>query len=346
MIEGRLSRRSRTADIGLGGPRRAVVVAVVLTAVGGTLLHLLWPGPPPGERPIRHLALIGPAARADAEISGLAWAGDRLILLPQYPGPPRTDAPSLFQVTREALTVSRTDDRPVVPEPLPCDFVGDLGPAFDGFEAIAVDGDALYLTAELEDDGHGVVGVLLRGRLEGDRAVVELDRHLALRAQTGLANIGYEALVLVPDGVLVLYEVNGEPNPTPRALLADRGLTTLREVPLDGLEYRLTDATAADGEGRFWVANYHWPGSGWSPGVCELTRSYGRGQSHARCRTVERLVEMRWTGDAVRLTGRAPLLLELVDDAHARNWEGVARDGDGFVLVTDRYPETIFAYVE
>ncbi|PSQ75955.1 MAG: hypothetical protein BRD37_07870, partial [Bacteroidetes bacterium QH_8_67_23] len=37
------------------------------------------------ERPVRLLPLAGPLSSADAEVSGLAWHGSDLILLPQHP---------------------------------------------------------------------------------------------------------------------------------------------------------------------------------------------------------------------------------------------------------------------
>ena len=37
------------------------------------------------ERPVRLLPLSGPITRPEAEISALAWYGDTLVLVPQYP---------------------------------------------------------------------------------------------------------------------------------------------------------------------------------------------------------------------------------------------------------------------
>ena len=38
--------------------------------------------------------------------------------------------------------------------------------------------------------------------------------------------------------------------------------------------------------------------------------------------------------------------LKLIDDQNARNWEAIARlDNLGYLLATDKYPETIFAFV-
>ena len=112
------------------------------------------------------------------------------------------------------------------------------------------------------------------------------------------------------------------------------------------IEYRVTDATTLDDRDRFWVINYHWPGAPWHTGACEITERYGQGASHARCRTVERLVELQRTAQGIQATDRAPVQLELLDDEHPRNWEGIVRlPGRGFLLVTDEHPTTIFAFV-
>ncbi|MGD8794675.1 MAG: hypothetical protein PVF47_19150, partial [Anaerolineae bacterium] len=40
----------------------------------------------PAEVAVRPIPLAGPAAQAEAEFSGMAWYGEHLVLLPQYPG--------------------------------------------------------------------------------------------------------------------------------------------------------------------------------------------------------------------------------------------------------------------
>ena len=41
--------------------------------------------PPPQEVPVQVIPLTGPIASPDAQISGMAWYGDTLVILPQYP---------------------------------------------------------------------------------------------------------------------------------------------------------------------------------------------------------------------------------------------------------------------
>jgi hypothetical protein len=60
---------------------------------------------------------------------------------------------------------------------------------------------------------------------------------------------------------------------------------------------------------------------------------------------VERLVEFRVENSQVRMTNHPPIQLEQIEE-ESRNWEGVVRlNNRGFLLITDKYPETIFAFV-
>jgi hypothetical protein len=62
---------------------------------------------------------------------------------------------------------------------------------------------------------------------------------------------------------------------------------------------------------------------------------------------VERLVELKQMPRAIVRTATPPLYLELANTP--RNWEGVVRFDDdtrrGFLLVSDRHPTTLLAYV-
>jgi hypothetical protein len=311
-----------------------------------------WPSEPSPARgqPILPIPLAGGPELPEAEISGLAWHEDELVLLPQYPA---RFGGSVFVAARrdlEAFIAGRSRG-PVRVRRVPLDAPGleDALPGFDGYEAIAFAGEDVYCAVEARPDPEHTVGYLLRGhaapgRLE--RITIDVSHRARLAAQTDLTNTGYEAITVQGERVLALYEANGDINPHPRVLAFDRALEPEHELALGELEYRVTDATTVDSDGRFWVANYHWPGSPWQPGVCRLTEQYGRGESHARCTTVERLVELAIVGGRVEPTARPPILLELVDDLHARNWEGVVRmPGGGFLMMTDEHPASILAFV-
>ena len=62
---------------------------------------------------------------------------------------------------------------------------------------------------------------------------------------------------------------------------------------------------------------------------------------------IERLLELRLTTDGrIVRTESPPLNLELLPDGECRNWEAVVRlDDRGFLLMTDKYPGTLLAFV-
>ena len=118
-------------------------------------------------------------------------------------------------------------------------------------------------------------------------------------------------------------------------------------LPFPTIEYRLTDATETDGEGRFWMINYLKDGGvkKLDPAPDELAAQYGLGLTHAEAQAVERLVEFQVTEEGVVRTHTPPIQLQLLDD-QSRNWEGIVRLGQrGFLLMTDKYPETILGFV-
>jgi len=324
------------------------VVGVGLVLLGSALAHPAGSQERPAERGVHPIALDGVLATPEVELSGLAWHGDQLVLLPQYPA---RHGDVLFALRRHRVEayLDGDRDRPLHARPVPLVAPGlaEGVEGFEGFEAIAFAGRDAYLAVEATARDR-TTGWLVRGRVEDDlaRVIVDVEGRVPLRPQTRIENLGYEALVVGPSGVTALYEANGAVNSDPVALAFDRTLDGHAERRMDRLEYRLTDATRADAAGRFWVTNYLWPGTEWTVGVCPLTRRWGRGASHARAPSVERLVELHLREDRVALTDTPPVQLALEHGGRSRNWEGIARLGSrGLLLVTDEHPRSMLAFV-
>lgn len=323
---------------------------LALLAIGALIyLARLPPDRRPREEAIVPIPLAGGVEPSRTELSGLDWYGDTLVLMPQYPS---RHGDALFAIERDAIEsfLDHPGEAPLAARRVALDARGvqEAIEGFDGFEAIVFVDDQVFFAVEGNRDETRFAGFVVRGHVEGDlaRIVLEPERYAAFEAQNDLANTGYETLLRQGDRLLAIYETNGEVNPRPYAVAIDRDLARRANLPVRHLEYRVTDATSVDAEGRFWVANYHWPGAPWASGACSLTERYGQGESHARCATVERLVEMQITDLGIQPTDRPPILFELVDDEHARNWEGLVRlEGRGFLVVTDEHPDTILAFV-
>jgi hypothetical protein len=158
-----------------------------------------------------------------------------------------------------------------------------------------------------------------------------------------------ESLVVYGGRLLTLYEANGaNVNPAPVAHLFHAApLEPAGTLPFPNVEYRVTDATAPDDEGRFWAINYLWPGDveKLRPAPDPIAAEHGTGATHREETTVERLVEFRITPEGIVRTETPPIWLQL-ETKVSRNWEGVVRlDDRGFLLVTDTFPETLLAFV-
>ena len=288
----------------------------------------------PAEVPVQRLAMDGPLADAESEISGLAWYGAQLVLLPQYPS--RVDN-SVYTISRSALDAAIDGSTPTLsPKAVPLVAPGLDGIAgFQGYEAIAFDGDTAWVTIECEP-GKGMLGWLVKGTMSGSELVLDPATRQQLAPLGPIGNMAFEAVIVTPDGPLAFYEANGVVS-SPVALSPGRD-----PVPMPRVPFRITDATDVQ-DGRFWVINYFWPGDDKLAGADPIARKYGKGPTHAASDTVERLVELQ-LGAGIAYTSTPPIQLELGDKA--RNWEGVVRHRDGFVLATDKFPETILAYVK
>ena len=306
---------------------------------------------PSVPRPLLEIPLAGRVTTSRAEFSGLAWYGDYLVLLPQFPTRFGWGDGALFVLDRAEIDafVDGTNPGPLTPRPLPVDAPGLRAaiPGWEGFESIVFDGERVYLTIEASLSS-GMLGWIVAGRVEPDLSAVHIDAASAvsITPQADLGNMTDEAIVMIGSGddanLLTIYEANGwlvNSQPVAHRFAAD--LTPLASLPLPSVEYRITDATRADENGRFWAINYFYPGDvKLKPGSDPLVRLIVKNLPQ-----VERLVEFQISDDRVRFSGTPPVHLQLLE-ADARNWEGIVRlDDRGFLLVTDTHPRTILAFV-
>jgi hypothetical protein len=302
------------------------------------------------------LPLAGALERRQAEISGMAWYGDWLVLLPQFPWFDDRQQSFLYLLPKAEI-IDFLDGRlagPLTPQRIPFEASGIAVtiPGFEGFEAIAFAGDRVFVTVEA-DLGSSMQGWLLRGEIEPDLSRIRLDveSRTPIDPQASYLNMSDEAILLRESAagleILTFYEANGRlANPKPIANRFDAELRPLPSLPMPNVEYRITDATALDAEDRFWVSNYFWPGEvqiliGGSALSARLRTLFSRATLHP----VERLVELEYSVEGIRYTATPPINLTL-GDGDPRNWEGIVRlDNRGFLIATDRFPETILAFV-
>jgi len=301
------------------------------------------------EIQIVELPLEGESAKTDAEYSGLSWYGEYLILLPQFPS---RFGNHLWAIPKTQILAYLDGEREIL-SPQKLSFIDDGVKeglrGFEGYEALAFDGNRAYLTIE-SDVGSKMACYVVGGQIDPNLSALTLDA--ATRNEiphpVEIDNMCDEALLVRDGQVFTFFEANGaNVNPQPEVHRFDSDLKFQGTNTLPNIEYRLTDVTALDAAGRFWAINYMFAGDAGKldPAPDSFTAQIEAGSSHIGSDTIERLLEFEITADGIALTGTAPIWLQLLPD-EARNWEGLVRlDGRGFLIVTDKFPDTILAFV-
>jgi hypothetical protein len=306
------------------------------------------------EQPVISIPLKGPIADRNAEVSGLAWYGEYLIFLPQYPNfSSGYKGDGFLYALPKADIVALLDGRSNSPlEPVAIPLNDSVLRAqiknYQGFEAIGFSGERVFLTIEA-GEGSDMHGYLVAGKvMPGLGGIMLDDDHLVeIPLQRQIDNMSDESLLVLDDRILTIYEVNGVGvNPEPVAHAFDFNLNPLGTVPFPPIEYRISDAALVGDGSRFWVVNCFYPGDkNILPLFDPLTARFGQGLTHSQNETVERLVEMHYSKSGITIADKPPVLLTLIADSN-RNWEGLALlKGRGFLLITDKFPETILAFV-
>ena len=310
---------------------------------------------PPKEIPVQEIPLSGPITSPKAQISGMAWHGDTLVILPQYPEKviPGGGVSTVFALSKQEIldNLSGSITDPLIPHQITFRAPNLAGrfPGYEGYEAIAFDGDQVFLTVESNHQGN-MQGFMISGEYQPDlnRITLNYESLTEIPLPVQIFNYAYESIVVTNDRALTIYEANGiDLNPNPIAFSIERSSLIPEQNDLSNIEYRLTDATDIDKNGRFWVMNIFMPIEFWLyTDYDPIFEKYRRGNTHAEFLNVERMLELQYDGESFSLTNREPLQLELIDEANSRNWEALVKLDDlGFLAMTDTYPETILGFI-
>lgn len=309
------------------------------------------------EQSLIELPLHGEAANADNEYSGLAWWNDSLILLPQYPSGIWANQESKLYLIEKANILAYIENPELEIEIETISFLdaftGQEIAGFEGYEAIEFIGDNVYLTIEASPNGK-MKAYVVKGVVEqanGKLQNIRLDQSLwlELETQNDNKNASYEALTTDGEYLYTIFEQNGEDqNEQPFVLKIDQDLSVVDELPIDRINFRLTDASRIDENGEFWMINYFFPGDTHLKVKSDaLSEKYGLGKSHLENEVVERFVKFKLENEGIKLVDEAPIYLELLPKNVARNWEGfVEFDDIGFILITDKFPNSILSFVK
>jgi len=309
----------------------------------------------PTVRPLL-LPLTGPLADPAAEVSSMTWQGDTLVILPQYPDQFADEGlMGFFAVNKQEILDALDDEgrKPLQPRLVLCRGPGLLGivRGFDGLEAMCCIGHHYYLTVEADEDT-AMAGYLVSGHFDVVEGMVVMDmtRMSSIPMGLNIPNIAEEAILVDGERVITISEANGlNINPAPQAKAFNTEVEFIGLIPMPQIEYRVTDATALDSGRRFWVINYYYPPERekLDPAPDPELARFGDPASFDPDRCIERLLELQLTvDDRIIRTDTPPLNLELLPDGRCRNWEAVVRlDDRGFLMMTDKYPGTLLAFV-
>ena len=308
----------------------------------------------------RLLEIEGPLADRRAEISGMTWYQDTLVIMPQFPDR-FADGPELgfFILTKSQIlaAIDGLTDGALQPRLETCHAPGLAGivRGFDGLEAIGMAGNQSFFTVEAEDDT-AMAGYLVSGLADverGDKIALDLSRLTPIPLGVNIPNIAEESIIVDGDRVITLSEANGrDANPLRSAKVFNLEAGFVGALPMPQIEYRVTDATELDDRDRFWVINYFFPPEGWKikPAPDPELAKFGDPASFDPRDCIERLLELMIVrdegGDVIVRTDTPPINLELLPDRECRNWEALVRlDDRGFLIMTDKFPTTLLAFV-
>lgn len=353
------------------------LVSVGLVSVGLVFLVLVFLVPPAcaeisAQPPARCAAVTvdvtfipfdGPLQSPEAEVSGLAWDGvDTLVIMPQHPEKfGEVGNLGLFVMMKQDISQSLEHlfagrmAHPLHPEFVYCRAGGMMRiiQGFDGLEAIGGIGNRVYMTVEASEDtvmaGYLVSGLYVADE-NGGTGTIDMTRMTSIPMGLNIPNIAEESMIIAGDRVITMSEANGRNLvKEPRAKVFNKTVDFLGSIPFPHIEYRVTDATALDENGRFWVMNFFYPGEAekLKPAADPEVFWFGPGEGQIPGGPIERLLELRLTDDdRIVRTETPPIYLRPAADGVGRNWEALVRlDDRGFLLMTDQYPGTLLGFV-
>ena len=306
---------------------------------------------------VRPIPLAAPLNEDNIEFSGMAWCGDSLIMLPQYPErfSPKGQT-SLYRLKKNDILAylngESTDQIDATSIRLYENDIRERMTFFDGYEAIACDENTVWLSIEAKNLFGTYQAYIVPAELDLDTQTpnisVRTDQIRYVKSQSGIINKGDEAIVLHGDHLVSLHEVNDQRMvPQPKGNRVHTSSGEQDQINFENLPYRVTDASAVDQQGKFWIINYQYSGDRFSRDATDtLAEQYGKGKSHQQYYNTERLIEYQFSDGQIKRTDRAPIQL-FMQGKEGRNWEGLVKlDKRGFLLVTDKHPKTILGFVD
>ena len=261
------------------------------------------------------------------EISGMTTYKDNLILLPE-----NLNGYYFYIPFDKIMNTLRTGDKILpVQKTFTTRKLKERYPGLDGFEAIAFNGDDVYIMVEVRIDGK-MAGLLLWGTIIPSTMEIDIPEEniMLIKPPAQIDNFSFESLTITDGQLIMIYETNGSKTiDKPFQYVVNLDDMSINKTPFPNIDFRLTDATSVV-DNKFWMINYYWTGDKETLGV---PNDVG----------IERLVEFKLGYNGIERSSSEYITLDNLDDPH--NWEGLVRFGRGFLICTDKWPRMVLGYI-
>ena len=261
------------------------------------------------------------------EISGMTTYKDNLILLPE-----NLNGYYFYIPFDEIMNTLRTGDKILpIQKTFTTRKLKERYPGLDGFEAIAFNGDDVYIMVEVRIDGK-MAGLLLWGTIIPSTMEIDIPEEniMLIKPPAQIDNFSFESLTITDGQLIMIYETNGSKTiDKPFQYVVNLDDMSINKTPFPNIDFRLTDATSVV-DNKFWMINYYWTGDKETLGV---PNDVG----------IERLVEFKLGYNGIERSSSEYITLDNLDDPH--NWEGLVRFGRGFLICTDKWPRMVLGYI-
>ena len=299
------------------------------------------------ETNVQEIKLSGLITDGNQEISGMDWYQDRLFLLPENLGGflfaiPKIEILNSIK-SNEKMSITPKQTRFITPD------YKNLINGFDGFEAIAFNGNKVFISIEAEHN-EKMNSYIVWGEIDPSTLEIKIEQdHLKwVDTPIQIDNFSFESLLVYGDDILMIYEANGSNiQQDVQQVVFSPSSGKISFMDFTNIEYRITDATKINKNSKFWSINYFWPGDKkkLAPGQDKILNNVKQGRSHSKSNQVERLIEFEIKSSGISISDTEPIQLVLEPDM-SRNWEALARlDNIGLLIATDKYPRMILGYV-